>query len=62
MEKKIKYKGKTIVDFEKIENDIKDLQEDQKDDVSSEQVKRIEIVSDYPAKEENGVLYIKLEK
>ena len=54
---KIEYNGKEILDIDKVNQAI----EDTKKQVSSDQVKRIEIVNDYPETEENGVLYIKLE-
>lgn len=54
---KIEYNGKEILDIDKVNQTI----EDTKNQVFSDQVKRIEIVNDYPETEENGVLYIKLE-
>ena len=54
---KIEYNGKEILDIDKVNQAI----EDTKNQVFSDQVKRIEIVNDYPETEENGVLYIKLE-
>ena len=54
---KIEYNGKEILDIDKVNQTI----EDTKNQVFYDQVKRIEIVNDYPETEENGVLYIKLE-
>ena len=54
---KIEYNGKEILDIDKVNQTI----EDTKKQVFSDQVKRIEIVNDYPETEENGVLYIKLD-
>lgn len=61
---KIEFKGKTILDLDEVNQVIEDVNDS--DDglakkVSSTQVKRIEVVTDYPATEETGVLYIKIE-
>ena len=55
--KKIEFNGKTILDIDEVEQAV----EDTRTQVKSDQVTRIEIVQDYPATEQNGVLYIKLE-
>ncbi len=55
--KKIEFNGKTILDIDEVEQAVVDT----RTQVKSDQVTRIEIVQDYPATEQNGVLYIKLE-
>ena len=54
---KIEYNGREILDLDAVKETVIKTQEQ----VSSTDVERIEIVNDYPAQEETGVLYIKLE-
>ena len=54
---KIEYNGKEVLDIDAVNAAVTKTQEQ----VSSTNVERIEIVNDYPAQEETGVLYIKLE-
>lgn len=54
---KIEYNGREILDLDAVKAAVIKTQEQ----VSSTDVERIEIVNDYPAQEETGVLYIKLE-
>ena len=61
---KIEFKGKTILDLDEVNQvveDVNDTDDGLAKKVSSTQVKRIEVVTDYPATEETGVLYIKIE-
>lgn len=54
---KIEYNGREILDLDAVKETVIKTQEQ----VSSTDVERIEIVDEYPAEEETGVLYIKLE-
>lgn len=54
---KIEYNGREILDLDAVKEAVIKTQEQ----VSSTDVERIEIVDEYPAQEETGVLYIKLE-
>lgn len=54
---KIEYNGKELINID----DVKDAVEKTEKQVSSDEVTKIVICNEYPAVEENGVLYIKLE-
>ena len=65
---KIEFNGKTILDIDEVTQAISDTNQNTSDiatlsstKVYSADVKEIKIVTAYPATEENGVLYIKLE-
>lgn len=65
---KIEFSGKTIIDLDEVKQAVLDTNQNTSDittlnntKVKSDTVKEIKIVNDYPATEENGVLYIKLE-
>ena len=54
---KIEYNGREILNIDAVKEAVIKTQEQ----VSSTNVERIAIVDEYPAEEETGVLYIKLE-
>ena len=65
---KIEFNGNEILDIDKVKQAVEDTNQNTQDisnlkneKVSSETVKEINVVNEYPATEENGVLYIKLE-
>ena len=65
---KIEFNGNEILDIDKVKQTIEDTNQNTQDisdlkneKVFSETVKEIKVVNEYPATEENGVLYIKLE-
>jgi len=65
---KIEFNGNEILDIDEVKQAVEDTNQNTQDisdleneKVSSETVKEIKVVSEYPATEENGVLYIKLE-
>ena len=65
---KIEFNGNEILDIDKVKQTIEDTNQNTQDisdlkneRVFSETVKEIKVVNEYPATEENGVLYIKLE-
>ena len=61
---KIEYNGKEIIDLDKVKQSIEDTKantEELKTKVSSNDVSKIVICTEYPTTEENGVLYIKIE-
>jgi hypothetical protein len=61
---KLEYKGKEILDIDKVKKSIEDTNtntETLKTKVTSEDITKIVVVTEYPTTEENGVLYIKVE-
>jgi hypothetical protein len=54
---KIEFNGKEILDLDKTKEAIEKTEKQ----VSSDDIKEIKIVTEYPDEEETGVLYIKLE-
>ena len=65
---KIEFNGNEILDIDKVKQAVEDTNQNTQDisdlkneKVFSEIVKEIKVVNEYPATEENGVLYIKLE-
>ena len=65
---KIEFNGNEILDIDKVKQTIEDTNQNTQDisDLKNEKVffvffKEIKVVNEYPATEENGVLYIKLE-
>lgn len=66
---KIEYNGKEIINIDAVKQAIKDTNKNTSDiatldstKVASEEVKKIVVCNEYPATEEQDVLYIKLEK
>ena len=66
---KIEYNGKEIINIDEVKQAIKDTNKNTSDittldstKVASEEVKKIVVYNEYPATEEQDVLYIKLEK
>lgn len=65
---KIEFNGKEILNIDEVKQAIEDTNQNTEDietldntKVSSEEVKKIVVCNEYPATEENGTLYIKLE-
>ena len=65
---KIEFNGNEILDIDKVKQAVEDTNQNTQDisdlenkKVFSETVIEIKVVNEYPATEENGVLYIKLE-
>ena len=66
---KIEFNGKEILDIDAVKQSIEDTNQNTSDSatldstkVASEEVKKIVVCNEYPATEEQDVLYIKLEK
>ena len=66
---KIEYNGKEIINIDEVKQAIKNTNKNTSDittldstKVASEEVKKIVVCKEYPATEEQDVLYIKLEK
>lgn len=66
---KIEFNGKEILDIDAVKQSIEDTNQNTSDiatldstKVASEEVKKIVVCNEYPATEEQDVLYIKLEK